>query len=215
MTNTPFDELNQLSESKRKSKPYDEYFGEMDLSTSQRIERIDFSEDFEESILFVLSLALTMLENGEESVDKEYLKSVLISRYTEIALIYLETSKLDAYMTGYINDFSENIIAATFNNQEDSYYFSDDRAMFISEDEANTTLNYKDYKKAVLSGKKNKTWVDIGDNRERKTHLAVGGRTIPIKEDFLVGGYPMKYPKDTSRAPGKEYINCRCSIKYS
>mgnify|MGYP004698290767 FL=1 len=205
-----FDELNVLSENRR-SEPYEEYFDKMSISDEQKALRIAFSEKMEEVILFVLSLIETMVEN--EEVDQEYIENELSEQYLAIAAIYLA---VDDYITDYVRQFSHDVVQSTFDHIKEEYYLSRDRAMFISECEANTSLNYKEYTDAIKSGKKYKTWKDIGDKRERRTHLEVGGTTIPIKELFAVGDSLMLFAKDTSHgASSKEIVNCRCSIQYS
>lgn len=205
-----FDELNVLSENRR-SEPYEEYFNKMSISDKQKRLRIAFSEQMEEVILFVLSLIETMVEN--EEVDQEYIENELSEQYLAIAAIYFAT---DDYITDYVRQFSHDVVQSTFDHIKEEYYLSRDRAMFISECEANTSLNYKEYTDAIKSGKKYKTWKDIGDKRERRTHLEVGGTTIPIRELFAVGDSLMLFPKDVSNgASSKEIVNCRCSIQYS
>lgn len=205
-----FDELNVLSENRR-SEPYEEYFDKMSISDEQKGLRIAFSEKMEEVILFVLSLIETMVEN--EEVDQEYIENELSEQYLAIAAIYFAA---DDYITDYVRQFSHDVVQSTFDHIKEEYYLSRDRAMFISECEANASLNYKEYKDAIKSGKRYKTWKDIRDTRERRTHLEVGGTTIPIKELFAVGDSLMLFPKDTSHgASSKEIVNCRCSIQYS
>lgn len=205
-----FDELNVLSENRR-SEPYEEYFDKMSISDEQKALRIAFSEKMEEVILFVLSLIETMVEN--EEVDQEYIENELSEQYLAITAIYFA---VDDYITDYVRQFSHDVVQSTFDHIKEEYYLSRDRAMFISECEANTSLNYKEYMDAIKSGKKHKKWKDIGDKRERRTHLEVGGTTIPIKELFAVGDSLMLFPKDVSHgASSKEIVNCRCSIQYS
>lgn len=205
-----FDELNVLLENRR-SEPYEEYFDKMSISDEQKALRIAFSEKMEEVILFVLSLIETMAEN--EEVDQEYIENELSEQYLAIAAIYFA---VDDYITDYVKQFSHDVVQSTFDHIKEEYYLSRDRAMFISECEANTSLNYKEYTDAIKSGKKYKTWKDIGDKIERRTHLEVGGTTIPIKELFAVGDSLMLFAKDTSHgASSKEIVNCRCSIQYS
>ena len=205
-----FDELNALS-GNRRSEPYEEYFGKMSISDKQKEIRIAFSERMEEVILFVLSLIDTMVEN--EEVDQEYIENSLYDEYIAIAATYFT---VDSYISDYVRQFSHDVVQSTFDHIKEEYYFSRDRAMFISECEANTSLNYKEYTDAIKAGKTHKTWKDIGDKRERKTHLEVGGITIPIRELFAVGDSLMLFPKDSSHNPSaKEVVNCRCSIQYS
>lgn len=233
----PFDELNIMSSDKRRSEPYVKYFSKMEISDDEKQTRIAFSNDMEEVILYSLSLAEVMIENDE--IDEEYLEKQLYEKYTNVASMYLT---VDSYTKQYISEVSKQIVRTTFlygksedlqnsNPDQDEknlssdgsgiaepsrYYLSNDRAMFISECEANSILNYKEYSDALKSGKRTKTWVDIGDNRERKTHLEVGGTTIPIKELFVVGNSLMLFPKDTSQSPSaSEIVNCRCSIRYN
>ena len=205
-----FDELNVLSENRR-SEPYEEYFDKMSISDEQKALRIAFSEKIEEVILFVLSLIETMVEN--EEVDQEYIENELSEQYLSIVAIYFAA---DDYITDYVRQFSHDVVQSTFDHIKEEYYLSRDRAMFISECEANTSLNYKEYTDAIKSGKKYKTWNDMGEKGERRTHLEVGGTTIPIKELFSVGDSLMLFAKDTSHgASSKEIVNCRCSIQYS
>lgn len=59
-----------------------------------------------------------------------------------------------------------------------------------------------------------KQWVATLDNRSRDTHLAMNGKTVPIDEDFIVGGRPMGYPSDP-RGGASNVINCRCVVIYT
>lgn len=99
---------------------------------------------------------------------------------------------------------------------KNGWYLSDDRAMYNAENEANTVLNYKDYKEASLKYKY-KTWITENDSRVRQTHIPLEGETIPIADMFVVGEALMRFPKDIEYASDypEEIVNCRCSIKYS
>lgn len=205
-----FDKINAL-DSNRRSEPYKEYFDKMSISDKQKKLRIAFSEQMEEVILYILSLIETMIES--ESIDQKYVEDELLERYLLIADTYFP---VDDYITDYARQFAHEVVRATFDHTDEEYYLSKDRAMFISECEANTSLNYKEYTDAIKAGKTLKTWKDVGDKRERKTHLEVGGTTIPIMELFAVGDSLMLFPKDSSAgATSKEIVNCRCSIEYS
>jgi len=59
-----------------------------------------------------------------------------------------------------------------------------------------------------------KTWLASIDGRERETHAEANGQEVGLNEVFVVGGFPMMYPGDTS-APASETINCRCVAVYT
>lgn len=59
-----------------------------------------------------------------------------------------------------------------------------------------------------------KTWVAILDSKTRPTHAAADFQQVGIDQNFIVGGYEAKYPRDES-LPAEESINCRCIADYS
>ena len=204
-----FDQLNSLVKNKR-SEPYEDYFSEMDISEEQKEERVSLSEDFENAFLPVLILLFTMQQYG--MVNWETARKRFDSGYRQAISSHMD---IDEYMDLYISQFSYDVIDSTKSHEEDPYYYSLDRAMYLSENESNTSLNYKDFIQAIASGKTKKQWVDVRDKRERKTHLMVGGTVKKITEPFLVGDSLMFFPKDVSFSPSLDQIcGCRCSIKY-
>lgn len=57
-----------------------------------------------------------------------------------------------------------------------------------------------------------KQWVTVGDSRVRATHTSADRQTVDLDSPFIVGGFPMRHPGDSSLgAPVREWINCRCS----
>lgn len=220
MSISSYDELN-IRPSNRRSEPYKEYFSKMSISDKEKQERIAFSEQMEEVVLYILALIETTIESGE--TNREYIQTQFYDKYLDVVLGYM---LIDSYIKEYVLETSKQIIGTTFSHivekhpdseqTTDDYYLSNDRAMFISECEANSILNYRQYSKAVKAGKTKKKWIDVGDKRERKTHLEVGGTTLPIDEPFSVGDSLLQFPKDTSLgASADEIVNCRCSIQYS
>lgn len=217
MSVSSYDELN-IRPDNRRSEPYKEYFSKMLISDKEKQERIAFSEQMEEVILYILALIETTIESGE--TKREYIKTQFYDKYLDVIASYM---LIDTYIKQYANDITKQIIDTTFERLSsedksitDDYYLSNDRAMFISECEANSILNYRQYSNAVKAGKTKKKWVDVGDKRERNTHLEVGGTTLPIDEPFSVGDSLLQFPKDTSLgASADEIVNCRCSIQYS
>ena len=217
MSVSSYDELN-IRPNNRRSEPYKEYFSKMSISDKEKQERIAFSEQMEEVVLYILALIATTIESGE--TKREYIQTQFYDKYLDVIASYM---LIDTYIKQYAVDITKQIIDTTFERLSsedksitDDYYLSNDRAMFISECEANSILNYRQYSKAVKSGKTKKKWIDVGDKRERKTHLEVGGTTLPIGEPFSVGDSLLQFPKDTSLgASADEIVNCRCSIQYS
>lgn len=217
MSVSSYDELN-IRPNNRRSEPYKEYFSKMSISDKEKQERIAFSEQMEEVVLYILALIETTIESGE--TKREYIQTQFYDKYLDVIASYM---LIDTYIKQYAVDITKQIIDTTFERLSsedksitDDYYLSNDRAMFISECEANSILNYRQYLKAVKAGKTKKKWIDVGDKRERKTHLEVGGTILPIDEPFSVGDSLLQFPKDTSLgASADEIVNCRCSIQYS
>lgn len=214
-----FDEFNSI---KTKSVPYELYFEKMELTEEQKEKRIEFSKRMKEIIIFLLLLISAYREyNVEINIYK--IKIEFINRFDLLIEEYLNNAKLSKiymneainYFNAYENEFIDSFLDTTIRNINDPFFLSKDRAVLISENEANTVINYIEFIKAVENGKKKKKWIDIKDNKERKTHAEVGGSVIPINEYFFVGDSMMLFPKDTSMgADLKEIANCRCSIKY-
>ena len=97
----------------------------------------------------------------------------------------------------------------------EDYWLSSDRAMLISENEANAIYNYDRYRKAKQEGKTQKVWITELDDKVRLTHTLVEGETVDIDGLFFVGGSYMRFPMDTMYDPSpNETINCRCVCEY-
>lgn len=207
MRSYEFDELNS---SKSRAIPYEKYFGEMELTEKQKEDRIKASKQIESMMLFLFSLLSVMKEYSYQNVE-----FVVTQVKTQYSNIISSSAVMDDYLIGYVQEFSEQIVETTQEHFEDEWYLSDDRAIFVAENEANTTFNYLEYKKAVKSGKTKKRWVTMRDRHVRHTHQLVDGKSIVINDVFLVGDSEMFYPKDiTFGASANEIVNCRCSIKY-
>ncbi len=205
-----YDELNELV-GKNRSEPYDTYFGEMDLSEEEIKKRITLAERLEDNFLFVLALLFTMAQYN--SVNYEQIRNEFEAGYLNaISGIIIA----DDYIKQYIRNFSYDITDSTKAHEDDLYYYSSDRAIFMAENESLTCWNHQDFLDAIKSGKRKKQWMDIRDKKERETHLQVGRTIKPIGEAFLVGSSLMMYPRDsyTFGAESKEIISCRCTIRY-
>ena len=203
-----FDRINKLN--KNISIPYEQYFGEMELTDIEKEQRISLAKDLEDDMLFFFALLAVMKEQQYE--DTQYAQLALEKRYKAHLKQYME---LDEYSNERIKKFVSDTIETTKKHSNDEWYTSNDRAMLIAENESNSSFNYKEYKEAAKSGKAKKRWITTMDNRARHTHRVLNGKTIPINSIFLVGNSEMYFPKDETFSPEAcEIANCRCSIKY-
>lgn len=206
-----FDELNVLDHENRRSEDYDKYFSGMGLTAEQKKKRIELSEKFEEEFWSVLVFLYALLPYG--LLDAETAKSRFLEAYMAAVILLIEP---DEYIMQYAEEFAAEVAQSTVDHTDDPYYFSLDRAMYLSENESEGALNHDDFKKALLSGKKYKRWVSMKDKRVRETHSIVDEDVKLIQEPFLVGDSLLMYPKDTSLgASPEEIVNCRCIVKYS
>lgn len=209
-----FDKLNKLYDGKynRKSMPYEQYFGEMDLTDKQKKERISFAEKFEEVMMFLFFLLVTFEEYGSAEESQDFIVEQVKQKYKDLAIDY---TALDEYIEEYIDEFVEEVINTTNNHSDEPYYKSEDRAMLIAENEANSVLNYSDFIKAIDNGFTKKKWKTEQDIKVRHTHRSMEGKIIDISIPFVVGESLMLFPKDTSYgADAEEIVNCRCTIEY-
>lgn len=199
-----FDKLNNLS------MDYSKYFGEMALTDEQKKQRIAFSKQMEDVMLFLFELLDVMADFG--SKDEEYVKKEIATRYLGVLMAY---TAIDGFFKMYADYFAEETLRTTLENIDAEWITSNDRARLIAENEANTSLNRVDYINAVASGKTRKQWITMKDYRVRKTHQVIDNKVLPINGVFIVGDSMMYFPKDTSLGAGMEEIaDCRCSVKY-
>ena len=220
-----FDELNII---KRRSMPYKQYFGDMELTPKQKKEREDLALILEDYIMLFFDL---IQSGANETTVRQEMTYELYKLLDEEG--YFETDEqLDKYIAEtvkntyqstvdnlalYPNDVSEYDIEK---DDTTNYWVSDDRAMFIAENESNTLFNSKDYKEAKEKGYTHKIWMAYPDNRVRPTHVDANGLKVPIGSYFEVGEAQMLYPRDvtsefsTGAEHPEEVISCRCQCKY-
>lgn len=205
-----YEELNQMIENPR-SEPFEDYFGDMELSESEKKKRISLAEKLEDNFLPILIFLFTLKQYGR-IIDWEEIRIRFEIGYRNAAQ---EVMNIDSQLDTYIKTFSYDVVDSTQRHEDDFYYYSIDRVTLISENESNTSLSYEEFLNAIDSGKTMKKWIDIRDKKERETHRKVGGTIKPITEPFLVGDSIMNFPRDFSFSPSaRETVNCRCTIKY-
>lgn len=211
-----FEDANKANDKnqQRKSIPYDDYFGGMDISEDQKKKRKDSAEKLEDIFIGLLALVFYYMKSNVN--DYAYATEQAQNQYRGIANNTNGLNVSDYYRDVHIPTTVMDVIGTTIRNPQNAFNFSIDRAMLIAENEANSMWGDSEFAEAVASGKTHKTWHSIVDRRTRDTHRYLDGKTIPITDPFEVGEYLMMFPKDTSMGAGMEEIsNCRCSVDYS
>lgn len=211
----PFDELNRLArEQKPRSMDIEKYFSAMALPAEEKENRIEFAKKLEDRLFLFLAFIYVLAERGSLG----NLPAAKEGLARDIAAMMEEYTYPDSAMLEYINRYVDNFVDTTMkrgivDGEEAAYWFSEDRARFSAEDEANTLFNYEQYRQAVEDGYTHKRWIAMKDERVRLTHAEVDGTTVPIDEYFSVGDWMMRFPKDPEAGP-EETVNCRCSMLF-
>lgn len=148
-----FDEINALQttqSSETRSVPFEQYFGEMELTEEEKEKRIKMAYQFNDMLLFVFALISAQITFNQ--VDYTIIRQRLESGYMDV--LARQGMVSDAYIKQYAADFVDDFINTTFENKDDSYYLSQDRAMFISENESQTMNEYNEFVEAIKHGYK-------------------------------------------------------------
>lgn len=209
-TVTAFDKINKLE---RKSLPFEQFFGEMELTPEQKRKRTALAEDIEDAVLFLFAIYLVAKE-----YDREVERIAAAEEYEEQLREALRKAQIDEdVIDQYIEDVAREEARVTAKRYlEDEYWTSEDRATLIAENDSNTCYNGQEFVDAVKSGKTEKQWKTMKDFRVRKTHREVDDVVIPISEPFVIGDSLMLFPRDTSLGASMEQIaGCRCIASYT
>ena len=185
---------------------FEEYYSVMDGIEPDRLQkRIDLANDLYD----VIMVYYTLLDGNEsQAVIENQLANEL---YSTIA----KFGEIDDYTSEMVDLYTKDIVKANMSHKSSEYYVSDERAVNVAQDVGQSFLNYFEYQDAVANNK-TETWFTQNDSDVRPTHATLNGTQIPIGETFKVGGYLMRFPKDTYYgAPAEEIVNCRCFVKYS
>ena len=202
------DELNIVDE----PIPYEQYFGEMEISNKEKKDREELAEELE--TIFIMLFAMAAMEDEDSESCYQYLDD----RYCRIATKYMGAKETPAYISEYAAQITKSIVDTTMENADTEYYLSKDRAMYLAANEANSIGNYREQVGMIKKGYRYKIWRTMKDSRVRHTHILLDEKKVGIFEHFEVGDTQMMFPKDTSLGADKhpeEIINCRCSLRYT
>ena len=220
-----FDEIH-----KPRSLPFEQYFGEMDLSGRQKEERIELAKDLEARLLYFMDAVALYLNDGVG--DTTQLLTLLITEFEEafnenrieekasvvpdVIADLLYRVDDDDFVHLFSVRFAQEVLDSTLRNIEKPETLSADRAKLIAEEDANTVYNRVEFVKAVRRGKTHKRWITQRDSKVRATHKAVDSKAIPIADYFTVGNARMLYPRDIVNGGmyPEEIVNCRCTCIY-
>jgi uncharacterized protein with gpF-like domain len=133
-----------------------------------------------------------------------------------------DLSKLDNRLAKYKKELAalqknkDNAVAAEINIALDKK--EESRAELIAETLVGSAESWSRQEEATLIALNlglqiKKVWRGILDDRIRPNHLAANGQTVPLNQNFIVGGYLAQMPRD-SRLPASESLRCRCYVDY-
>ena len=187
-----------------------EYFKPMRISKERKEIREEAARDFRDFLLFILALIAT--ESSYDALNWEYIEEQFRIEMERAALKYTRDSRA---LQDYIAEKASSFVSATRDKDlSDPYWTSDERATGEAANDANEVMAIDDYNTAIEMGMKYKTWRGMMDSRERKSHVKMEGKKIPIKEYFDLDKGIMLYPSDFYHCPAESY-NCRCSCLYT
>jgi SPP1 gp7 family putative phage head morphogenesis protein len=86
------------------------------------------------------------------------------------------------------------------------------RARVIARTEMHDAMNFAQVESAKATGLTLvKTWTASSDTRTRDSHADADGQTVPLDDDFIVGGEAVARPGEGSP---ENAINCRCTLVF-
>lgn len=202
-----FDELNRIV-GYRKSIDISTYFDEMRLTPQQKAYRKELARKLYEEFVWLMSYMFYARKQGI-SVSMDAINEIR-DRYREAVG---STVVIDLYIATHIDSVTANIVDATNRHKDDPYFYSEDRARLIAEEESNSIFQYTEFEEASKN-KRYKTWLTIMDGHQRESHGLVNGTTIPIDEEFILEGGTCQFPREDT-LPDEEVCGCRCSLAFS
>lgn len=203
------DEINQAKQFIAEKYIY-EYFKPMRISEEEKETRRQAARDFRE---YLLTLFLLLgIQSEYLAVNWDVIESEMRVEFQKAAIRYASNTQM---LRDYIADKASDFVRITRENiDKGEYWVSDERATMEAVNEANEVFGIGEYQYAVESGMKYKTWRGMMDSRERKSHVKMEGKKIPIEDFFVLDKGIMLHPSDFEHCPAESY-NCRCVCKYS
>lgn len=207
------------------------YYGEMELPTAEKKVRIVMAEQLQGTVEKYYETVRAILSDDKTSKRK---KDILLAAAV-LSLKNAYLSIFDKYYSAYINaagtgggepysganawkrrrayDFALWITQTA--RREPNLAFSESHAAAVTRTEVNAVCNLAAMDTAYRQGKRFKTWKTFGDAKVRPSHKAANGQRVPLDMPFIVGGYEMMFPNDSSLgAPAEEVVNCRCVLEF-
>lgn len=219
-----------------------EYFSVMEISEKEKQERVDIGVELFDAILYffliyeesyaqnlnndkylmdTLETELREIVDNRVGVD-DYMDSYLITISSEIVETtnrnYKKNVSAQDNSDGFensANSLSDIPPKSSRNNVNSNYYTSFERAFNIAKNEANSILNYRDYKRAKSNKMRKKQWVSMKDERVRHDHFMQDDVKVQIDDYFYFPDCVMLFPHDSDNGTINQLANCRCTIKYS
>lgn len=186
------------------------WFDEMHVLTGPEIrERIEMTDRLEKQIKAILDWY------AEFDMDFVLWNLLYNKFYVTYITIVREYAKNATYVELYSGEFAMNMMNSSRNHIGEEYIYSFERARNAARNEVNKVMNKKRHDDYLVTGNWQHQWITILDGKERDSHAMAAFQIQPINAPFIVGGYRMMHPGDTSLgAPAEEIINCRCMEKF-
>ena len=194
------------------------YFGEMEIPADEKKRRIAFAKTFERILRKYYDTIQDLLKFSSganaAAVPLSAAAAALAAEYRALIESYYPEVADEA--AGWVNAHSRQFavqVTQTRISSENPATIGD--ILTAIRTEINSVGNLALLLAASNEGKRRKRWKTFGDSKVRPSHRNAGGQTVPIDQPFIIGGYRMMFPGDSSLgAPASEIVNCRCSVEY-
>lgn len=186
-----------------------DFFSEMNLPQEEIDKRIAMAQRIKEMYhrIFVTLKAKQKVSND---FGEDFIEDMIVDGYKGI---FAENEV--QFIDDHIEETAKDVAQVTIKRIGDAYYLSDQRAIVIAVNDANTICNYEYEESFKNKGYKYKTWDTMKDLRVRHTHIVADGQKVGIDDMFEIGNCKMRFPCDTEYGTAEETVNCRCVAIYS